>query len=179
MRISLMPVVAAVAMLAMSPSASVAQDGGTRGGLWANIGLGYGSLGQEEFNGRQGGEAVQLVVGGTVSERLLVGVSFNAWSRLENGFGVEAGFYGVVARYYLAESGGFYLSGGLGLGTIGEDINFSGPGTETGFGGLLGVGYDLRVGGNVSLTPFATGYLVGNSDSDVDVIQLGLGVTIH
>lgn len=179
MRVSLTAVVAAVAMLAMSPATSIAQDGGARDGFWANIGLGYGSLGQEEFNGRQGGEAVQLVVGGAVNDRLLVGASFNAWSRLEDGFRIEAGFYGAIVRFYPSVADGFYLSGGLGVGTIGEDVSFAGPGTVTGFGGLLGLGYDLRVGGNVNLTPFATGYLVGHPESDVDVIQLGLGVTIH
>lgn len=179
MKISWTAFVVVCTMLLLSPGSSLAQNGAPRDGFWANFGLGYGSLGQEEFNGRQGGEALQLAVGGSVNEQLLVGASFNAWSRLENGWRIEAGFVGAIARYYPADTGGFYVSGGLGLGMLGEDVSFSGPGTETGFGGLLGIGYDLRVGGSVRLTPFATGYLVGNSDSDVDVIQLGLGVTFH
>lgn len=172
-------VLGAAALLGATPQGLDAQDSHDRDGFWANIGLGYGSLGQDEFNGRQGGEAFQLAFGGSVNDRLLVGGSFNAWTRLENGVRVEAGLVSAMIRYYPSADGGFFVSGGLGLGVINEDVSFSGPGNETGFGGLLGLGYDLRLGDSVSLTPFATGYLVGNSDSNVNVIQVGLGVTVH
>jgi hypothetical protein len=144
-----------------------------------NIGLGYGSLGQDEFNGRQGGEAVQLVFGGTVNDRLLVGASLNGWTRLENGIKLEVGLVAATVRYYPSEAGGFFVSGGLGLGVVHEDVAFTAPGNETGFGALLGLGYDLRLGSSVSLTPFANGLFVGNSDTDVNVVQMGLGVTVH
>ena len=172
-------VLGVAALFALSPEIAAAQDTGARSGFWANIGLGYGSLAQEDFNGRQGGETVQLVAGGTVSNRLLVGGSLNGWSRLENGARVEAGLVAVFARYYASEEGGFFLSGGLGIGTIHEDVSHSGPGTETGFGGLAGLGYDLPIGGDVSLTPFVNWFLVGNSDANVNVVQIGLGATIH
>ena len=48
---------------------------------------------------------------------------------------------------------GRLLLGGLGLGTIYAEIDGFGSDTETGAGALLGLGWDIRVGSNVSLTP--------------------------
>lgn len=178
MRRYITAVMVAGALAAAVPGLAAAQDT-ARDGFWASFGLGYGSLAQEDFNGRQGGETVQLTVGGTVNDRLLVGASYSAWTRLENGIKVEAGLVAAMARFYPTETSGFFLSGGLGLGTIGEDVSHSGPGTETGFGGLVGVGYDLALGGAASLTPFVNWFLVGNTDANVNVAQFGLGVTVH
>ena len=48
-----------------------------------------------------------------------------------------------------------------------------------GLGGVLGLGYDFRVGRNLSLTPFWNGYAVQSGDVDANVGQLGLSVTVH
>ena len=52
-------------------------------------------------------------------------------------------------------------------------------GSETGVGLVLGLGFDIRVGTNVSLTPFWNGYAVRSSDTNANVGQLGLGITVH
>jgi hypothetical protein len=44
---------------------------------------------------------------------------------------------------------------------------------------MLGVGWDIRVGRNVSLTPFWNGFAMSNSNGDANVGQFGLGFTIH
>ena len=54
-----------------------------------------------------------------------------------------------------------------------------GSGSETGFGLLLGLGYDIRVGQMLSLTPFWNGYAVQASDVDANVGQIGLSITVH
>jgi hypothetical protein len=72
-----------------------------------------------------------------------------------------------------------FLLGGLGVGTIHVEVDTVGSHDETGFGGLLGVGYDIRVGKNVSLTPFWNGLGITTSDSDVNVGQIGLGITTY
>ena len=51
--------------------------------------------------------------------------------------------------------------------------------TETGFGALLGLGWDIRVGKNVSLTPFWNGFSANTYDLDANVGQVGLGLTLH
>ena len=50
---------------------------------------------------------------------------------------------------------------------------------SNGAGALLGLGWDLRVGDNVSMTPFWNGFAVQNSDVDANVGQIGLSVTLH
>ena len=44
---------------------------------------------------------------------------------------------------------------------------------------MIGAGWDLRVGRNVSLTPFYNGFAMRSSLFDANVGQIGLGVTIH
>jgi hypothetical protein len=44
---------------------------------------------------------------------------------------------------------------------------------------LVGLGYDIRVGQNVSLTPYWNGFAMSSSNTDANVGQLGLGVTVH
>ena len=56
----------------------------------------------------------------------------------------------------------------------------------------LGVGYDIRIGRNVSLVPFANAYgssairrtingtqVVTNGDVHRDMVQAGIGITLH
>ena len=69
---------------------------------------------------------------------------------------------------------GFFLTGGPGVGSI----RYAGD-SEFGVGVVLGIGWDIRVGRNVSLTPFYNGFAMSNSLVDANVGQLGLGVTIH
>lgn len=61
-----------------------------------------------------------------------------------------------------------------GIGSITNGVD-----SEMGFGLLLGVGADIRVGRNVSLTPFCNGFAMRSSEYDFNVGQLGLAVTIH
>jgi hypothetical protein len=43
----------------------------------------------------------------------------------------------------------------------------------------VGLGYDIRVGQNVSLTPYWNGFAASTSNADANVGQIGLGVTVH
>ena len=61
----------------------------------------------------------------------------------------------------------------------GSGVSDFGSETETGFGALLGLGWDIRVGKNLSLTPFWNGFGVETDDVDVNVGQIGLGLTLH
>jgi hypothetical protein len=54
-----------------------------------------------------------------------------------------------------------------------------GDAAETGVGVNMGLGTDIRLGSNFSLTPFAN-YLYGSFDGGAtNVLQAGLGVTWH
>src|SRR5882724_7100172 len=49
----------------------------------------------------------------------------------------------------------------------------------TGVAALLGLGYDIRVGRAVSLTPYWNGFALSYSGGDANVGQIGLGITVH
>jgi hypothetical protein len=82
-------------------------------------------------------------------------------------------------RFYTSETGGFFLTGGLGLGTISAAVSGLGSGSETGVGLVLGLGYDFRVGNNLSLTPFWNGFAVRTSNGNANVGQIGLSLMVH
>jgi hypothetical protein len=150
-----------------------------REGVWFNIGLGYGSLGCENCDGRIGGVSGGLAVGGTVSDKVLLAVGTTGWYKSEDGNWLSAGVVDGRVRFYPSVSSGFFVTGGIGIGTISLGVARIGSERETGFGLTLGVGWDVRVGSNVSLTPFWNADSIRTSNADANFWQFGLGVTIH
>lgn len=170
----------AIVMVAMSlPNVVQAQNPQERQGFWFNAGLGYGSLGQTDADAREGGLSGGLQVGGTISPKLLVGAGSNAWTKSEDGATLTAATYTALVRFYPSVSGGFFLNGGVGIGRVDLSIDGLGSASETGLGVMLGLGYDFRVGRNVSLTPFWNGAAIRNDGGSANFGQLGLGVTVH
>ncbi len=110
---------------------------------------------------------------------MLLGGATTGWTKNEGGVTLTVGTVVAMIRFYPSATGGFFLLGGLGLGTIHAEIDGFGSDTETGGGALLGLGYDIRVGDNVSLTPFWNGFAARTSNADANVGQLGLSVTLH
>jgi hypothetical protein len=151
----------------------------TRQGFWFSGGLGYGSLGCQDCDGREGGFSGGISLGGTVSRKVLLGVSSNAWTKSESGVTLTAGALTAAVRFYPSATGGFFLTGGLGVGTVDLAISGLGSASETGFGALLGLGIDIRIGRNVSLTPFWNGVGISASDADANFGQIGLSITAH
>jgi hypothetical protein len=150
-----------------------------REGLWFNAGLGYGWLGCENCIDRLGGASGGLALGGTVSDRVLLGVGTTGWYKSESGITLSAATLDARIRIYPVLSSGFFLTGGLGIGTISLGAARLSSERETGLGLTLGLGWDIRVGSNVSLTPFWNGTAVSTSNADANFGQIGLGVTIH
>lgn len=150
----------------------------TRGGLWFSGGLGVGSLGCEDCDEREISLATDLAIGGTVNDHLLIGIGISGWSKEEDGLTLTVATLEARVRVYPRATSGFFLVGGIGLGTIRasfDDVDED----ESGLGVTLGLGWDIRVGRNVSLTPYWTGTGVSANDSDVNFGQIGLSVTIH
>ena len=169
----------AVAPAAERTLSSPAQEKHLRSGFWFNGGLGFGSLGCRDCNGREGGLSGGLALGGTLGQKVLLGVGSNGWRKSDAGETLTAGTLTALIRFYPSATGGFFLLGGLGVGSIRLEVDGLGSVTETGFGALLGLGYDIRVGSSVSLTPFWNGFAVEGSDLNANVGQLGLGLTVH
>jgi len=174
---ALLPVLATVLVIHVSPV--YGQHPQTRKGFWFNGGLGYGSLGCDNCDGREGGLSGGLSLGGTVSPKFLLGVGTTGWYKSESGVTLTVGTLDARFRFYPSRNGGFFLTGGLGLGTISADVAGFGSDSETGVGVVLGLGIDIRIGTNVSLTPFWNGFAVRSSNSDANVGQIGLSITAH
>jgi len=178
------------ATLAFAPGAA-AQNVPLRDGFWIGLGLGAGSLG---FGGdvsgvdRETGLSGYLKLGATVSQHFLLGAETNGWTKSESGVNTRVGSLSAVGYVYPSSTSGFFLKGGLGYLAISDNANVQS--TASGVAAQLGLGYDFRVGGNFSLTPYAN-YIassgaelkVGGSgvggDINPNVFQFGLGVTWH
>ena len=173
----------------MGAPVAQAQHPQTRQGFWVGFGFGYGSL-KLSCSGclnvpSEGGISGFLKMGGTVSDKLLLGGETNGFTKKIGGTTVTAGNVSFTAYYYPAPANGFFLRGGLGF----ADYKEEGSSGSTGFGFTLGLGYDVRVGTNFSLTPVAnfSWGSVGDVQSGVvtlpgvkqNLVQLALGLTWH
>jgi hypothetical protein len=123
-----------------------------------------------------------------MSKQVLLGGEIDAWTKSDSGFTDQLGNVSAAVYYYPAVSSGFFLKGGVGFSTFRETNGVTDEGTGVGF--LAGLGYDVRVGRNVSLTPVANFYwgAVGdikeNSAAVITgwkqhVFDVGLGITFH
>jgi hypothetical protein len=157
----------------------VPPETGLRRGFWFSGGLGYGNLGCGACGGRDGSYSGGLALGGTINQKVVIGVGTNGWYQSQNGVTISTGTLTALVRYYPSAMHGLFLLGGIGGGTIHAEAPGFGSDTETGMGFLLGLGYDIRVGSNVSLTPYGNGFAVRTHSSDANVIEIGLGITLH
>ena len=151
-----------------------------REGFWFNGGLGFGSYSCEFCLERVSGGSGGLSLGGTITDRILVGGGSTGYYRsFDDGTSLTVGTVDARVRFYPIRASCFFLTGGLGLGTI----SAAAPGflriTEKGVGLVAGLGWDIRVRPNLSLTPFWNGIGVSTINRNAGVGQLGLGITVH
>jgi hypothetical protein len=182
LRVSLLLGLAVAITAGASPALGQARAQ-TRQGFWFNGGLGYGTLGCADCDGRTGSISGSLSVGATIGPKFLLGVGTTGWTKSENGATLNVGTLDARVRFYPSARSGFYLTGGFGLGSVSASLALGGggqvSGSEIGLGVVLGLGYDIRIGNNVSLTPFWHGYAVQAEDANANVGQLGLSITVH
>ncbi len=131
---------------------------GDRAGFWAGLGLGAGG---ESFDVRDGAgyspelyrPTVSLRLGGTVSQQLRLGGEILAWIN-ERGPAVESlTSFLFIGQLYPISTAGLYLKGGAGLGRNAVDFEDGYGVGDTGFAGLVGAGWELRVGRRFYLNP--------------------------
>ena len=172
-----MVVVCALGSVAVT-SIAQAQRAEVRQGFWFSGGLGYGSLGCDGCGSREGGISGGLSLGGTITPRLLIGVGTSAWTKTEQGARLTVDELDARVRFYPSRTGNFFVTGGIGYGEIRASAGGISA-TDTGAGAILGIGYDYRVGRNMSITPYWNAYAMKSSDNDANVGQVGLAITLH
>lgn len=166
-------------LLASSASAQQAQ---ARQGFWIGGGMGYGSMGLSCSGcagvGRTGGLSGYAKLGGTLRPNILLGVEMNGWRKNEGAGSVTMGNFSGAAYWYPMATQGLFIKGGAGYSVLNVDDGVT-TADDSGFGLLGGVGYDIRVGRNLSITPVANWFRGGFNGGSADVLQLGMGVTSH
>ena len=158
---------AAVAIAILGAGPAAAQDAprgltivseGERAGFWGALGLGAGG---ESFDLRDGvgysselyRPTVSVRLGGTLGQQVRLGGEVLAWIN-EQGSAVESlTSFLFIGQIYPSNSTGLYLKGGLGLGRNAIDYEDGYGVGDTGFAGLLGAGWELRVGRRFYLNP--------------------------
>lgn len=160
-----------------------------REGFWFAAGLGAGN---EAFDlkGVTGGfgedvtgPALTVKAGGTVSQNLVLGGELYAWT-MNDDFDLDETLTSVmlIAQWYPAGRSGFFVKGGAGVAHFRQEVGgrFSFlVDEETGLGAVIGAGYDIRVGRNVSITPTIDLYGHTYNDWRERIVNLGVSVTFH
>jgi len=169
----------AVLMAALvSLPAGAQQNPQTREGFWISFGVGYGSLGCDDCNNdeRESGTNLYLRMGGTLSQRLLIGGEANGWTKSQGDATLTVSNIGPVLLFYPSANGGFFLKGGIGMANTSLDLG-SIEIEETGVGVTLGLGYDARVGRGFALTPYFDILTSSYDGGSFNQIAFGLGFT--
>jgi Outer membrane protein beta-barrel domain len=133
------------------------RDGG-RSGFWGALGVGAGG---ESFDLRDGAgynselyrPTVSLRLGGTVSQNLRLGGEALAWIDDQGDRTATLSSFLFIVQLYPIASSGLYLKGGAGLGRNEVDFNDGFGVGDTGFAGLVGAGWEVRVGRKLYLNP--------------------------
>ncbi len=178
-----------VAMMA-GPSAATAQEGlrpsSPHQGFWVGFGLGGGSNLSDAAAGARFGFGGDVRLGGTVSDKLLLGGEVIGWGRSISGSTVTQSNVLFVALLYPTGQGVF-VKGGIGFAGWTQSASIGNTTTSTtagGFGLGGGVGYDLKIGSNLFLVP-GVDFLYQNVESNVfsnssaSLVVFTLGLTWH
>jgi hypothetical protein len=180
-----------------TPPTSPDEDSPKREGFWIGLGAGYG-LASVSIDGSSGGDRENsftgyLKLGGTLNQQVLLGVESNAWVKAQDDVTVTLGSIAGTLTFYPKATSGFFLKGGVGLSYMSTEVAVAGTRfavRKTGWGVLAGLGYDVRVGRNISITPSFNFYYGKPGDISVagevalpgwrqNVLDFGVGVTFH
>jgi hypothetical protein len=197
-RVMVVGTLSVVVCLAFASVASAASHPQERHGFWIGFGFGVGSANVTcddcGSGNRETAAAGYLKLGGTLNDHLLLGGEVNVWSKKQEGMTLTLSSGAVTLTLYPQPASGFFIKGGVGLSMV--DTQFrEGSATVTidpgyGLGVIVGAGYDVRVGKNVSITPAVNFWYgkPGNVPHDGDplftnwkqnVVDFTVGVTFH
>jgi hypothetical protein len=136
---------------------SVVREGG-RGGFWGGFSIGAGA---ESFDLRDGQgyseeltrPTISLRLGGTVNQHVRLGGEILAWIDEHDRRVESLTSFLFIGQLYPMAATGLYFKGGAGLGRNAVDFDEGGSIGDTGFAGLLGAGWEIRVGRRIYINP--------------------------
>jgi hypothetical protein len=170
------------------PPGLVEVKDGSRRGFWFGIGLGAGGE-SNDLAGPGYSElfyqpTVSLRAGGTVGPYLRLGGEFLSWFDEQRDAIASLSSLLFIAQFYPLSSAGLYLKAGADIGRNAVNFDYGFDVGDTGFAGLLGAGYELRLGRRFYLNP--TVDLVGhsysgrfNGDYTERLVNFGLGIVFQ
>lgn len=186
-------------VLGLVPASGIAQGGDmdnrhTRDGFFFSFGLGAGSAGFEcdacggSFD-RENGLSGTIKLGGSLSQTVQLGVATNGWVKSENNVDYRLAFLSAILVLYPSSREGFFLQLGLGgmSGVVEDPFDEI---TTIGAAAMLGLGYDIRIGRSVSLTPYVNllsgsgnlevnGFEILDENFNPNLVQFGLAISTH
>lgn len=147
--------VVVIALLASPPAAT--QSVPKHQGFWISFGVGGGWNLSNTIGGQsRGGGAGFLRLGGTPSQKVLVGAEAIGFGTKVNDVTYGRGNLQAIVMYYLNVPQGLFVKGGVGGASFSTSVtvgNTTTTTTDPGFGAGAGVGWDMRLGSNFYLTP--------------------------
>ncbi|MFQ5529628.1 MAG: outer membrane beta-barrel protein [Gemmatimonadota bacterium] len=168
------------ALLAVPASLSAQDDDrppAEHRGVWLSGGLGGGSTSEDDD-----GPAAYFRIGGSVSQHVLLGGEIAGLTYDVNNTNVNFANATFTLIYDPSLPGGFFTKVGVGIASVRTSVAIGGGEFTTddeGFGVTLGVGYDIRIGRNLYLTPNLDLLLQGYDDdreASLVLFTLGLGM---
>lgn len=189
------PAPVAIAFLCLAlPGAVRAQEAAAAAaaehqGFWVGFGLGGGSNLADYADDVRFGVGGYLRLGGTLSQKFLLGGEISGWGRDINGSTFTESGMTAIAAFYPAGRG-LFLKGGIGFAGWATSAEVGGTTTTStagGVAGTVGAGYDLRIGSNLYLTPNVE-FMYHTMESDNSafsgissgqVLMFTLGLTWH
>ncbi len=153
-----------------------------RDGVVLGFNLGAGSAGVNESgldSDRESGLGANIRVAYAFTPQIAAGLEGNMWTREVDGETWTFSVGGAAITYYPG-AGGFFVRGGIGVGTIEYEVESGGvtfSASDDGFGFLLGTGYEWRLTRKFSLGPevdYAHGKV--NDDLSMNYVNVTLGL---
>ena len=179
-----------VTLVVCLASTAHAQGRHRHDGFWVGFGFGGGvNTAANVEEGKRGGAAAFVRLGGTLSQKWLLGGELSIWGRQDdavlgdNTVSLTRSNATLTVLFFPSEDGGFFLKGGLGGANV--QLQDGGPKlTKQGMGTTLGVGWDVKLGRNIYLVPnfdvliqmFETS---GNGTATNTLLLLTVGVMWH
>jgi hypothetical protein len=167
---------------AAAPQASAGRHPHDRNGFMIGFGIGGGSAGIEDGDGREGSVTGNFRIGYALRPDLVLHYEGSAWTKTDEGATQDVTWTfstNVAAVTYYPPSSGLFVRGGVGFGTAAVEVEQGGLSLnydETGFGLLAAGGWEFRLTRKFALAPQVEfTHMVLDDLGSANVIAGGLG----